>query len=582
MADLVLRVHGGDQDGKIVRLPPGKSTLGSDDACTLRFCDEGIQPVHCLLLHGRGGTIVRSWAEATWLNNCQFSDAQLAAGDRLRVAFIEFEVIGDEDNRHRASMNEPEVADDRSAADVGQPDVTATTESPESAWLDMLGQLRGELETLAGERQAWSDERARWQSEVARYEGELANLQTRFEQFQQERHSERESWLDQLHQLQTLLAAETQSQERATFDDAVTGDEGTGGATHYYEDPFPLQGDSVASVERIEDEAADRHESEYRSWQDADTPWAGIPASGHEPSEASPPVADKNDQSFDYSSGEPADRPIDADVTPVPEGYESSEASPPVADDSKQSFGYLPGEPADCPIDADVQPQLEGHERSDSSQSTEPPAPTETPEWLQQYQEQGDDADDSISDYMARLLGRVSGDAEPASFTETQPSPSQPSVHDVAPAGGEGFVPAVEESPRTVPDKPIAIEPEATSPASLPLGYAPRRLAPERDGNIQAMRELANVSARSAIRTFDNSCTAKEALHRIPLLLVELLGGGCLLYMALISQQILLCAAAALAFAAAGVTGLKALGLLFKVTWTSITKPRLKDRAGHR
>jgi hypothetical protein len=680
--------------------------------------------VHCLLLHGSGGTTVRSWAEATRLNDSPFSDAELKTGDRLQVASIEFEVIQDEDAVDASSVDEQEAEHDRNEAELDVPDIAVTTEASESALLDLLGQLRGEYKTLAEERQAWSDERARWKSEAARYEGELSDLQTRFQEFENERQSERESLLGQIRELQALVAAETRSQEESTFDDTAAGSGGAGGATGCIEDPSPVQDDSSACAERHEKEGSDRCDIEPRSGRDENAPSAGAHASSQATSEDLPPVDENGDSSLQNPHDEPTDQPVGANETPVPEGQDEDEGSDggdsmplwwrdddePSEDAQPSSQGPLEApdpsvqgpleapdpsiqEPLEAPdpsiqepsaglssededddqcledrhdeptvhaTDANGTSALEAHDQADSSPSAQHPAPTETPAWLQHCHELQEEGDGSISEYMTRLLGQVGGNTATASVAETQPSPSQPSVHEDAPANEIASEPTVDETSnadtyQSIPQEQEApamehasqepttqdveptedpwadyhsvdasrepttqdVEPtedpwadyhsldasrehnshnvnstedpwmdyhtqdDASSKPSpnLPLGYTPRALTPEREQELEAMRELANVSARSAIRTFDKNCTTKEGMDKIPVLLLELTCAVCLTYFAALTEQIVVWVLAAAAFVITGLTTLKVLGLFFQATWAAITMPRLKDRS---
>jgi hypothetical protein len=101
--DLCLRIVGSDHHGKIVRLAGAKCTIGSADGCTLRLRAAGVRPMHCLILRGSGGTIVRSWAPNTRVNGRAFRDARLVPGDRLSIGPVEFAVLGAEEVAAAAS-----------------------------------------------------------------------------------------------------------------------------------------------------------------------------------------------------------------------------------------------------------------------------------------------------------------------------------------------------------------------------------------------------------------------------------------------------------------------------------------------
>lgn len=91
--DLCLRIVGTAREGQMVRLTSRKCTIGSAKGCSLRLRAAGVRPMHCLVLRGSRGTVVRSWAPNTRLNGHTFCDATLVEGDRLKVGSIEFEVV---------------------------------------------------------------------------------------------------------------------------------------------------------------------------------------------------------------------------------------------------------------------------------------------------------------------------------------------------------------------------------------------------------------------------------------------------------------------------------------------------------
>lgn len=92
-SELVLRICGSSRRGQVIRLGAPKCTVGSGPNCTLRVLAKGVQPLHCLIVRGPAATVVRCWGPDTRLNGRQFHDAPLSPGDRLSVGPIEFEVL---------------------------------------------------------------------------------------------------------------------------------------------------------------------------------------------------------------------------------------------------------------------------------------------------------------------------------------------------------------------------------------------------------------------------------------------------------------------------------------------------------
>lgn len=83
------------QDGQLHELPPGRTTIGSSPKCTLRLERPGVQPLHCLIVHGPEGVSVRRWAPDARLNGMPFDDASIEAGDCLAIGGVEFELVTD-------------------------------------------------------------------------------------------------------------------------------------------------------------------------------------------------------------------------------------------------------------------------------------------------------------------------------------------------------------------------------------------------------------------------------------------------------------------------------------------------------
>lgn len=89
---LTFSVLTGEHQGRQIQLRGAKCTIGSARGCTLRLRARGVQPLHCWILRGAGGTIVRRRHRDTALNGHTFDDAPLSPGDRLRIGSIELEV----------------------------------------------------------------------------------------------------------------------------------------------------------------------------------------------------------------------------------------------------------------------------------------------------------------------------------------------------------------------------------------------------------------------------------------------------------------------------------------------------------
>jgi hypothetical protein len=93
LGDLVLRIQGSNHNGQVLRLKSAKCTIGSGPNCTLRLRSRDVDPLHCLILRGPNGAVIRRWSPDTRLNGRTFTDAPLCAGDRLSIGSLEFEIV---------------------------------------------------------------------------------------------------------------------------------------------------------------------------------------------------------------------------------------------------------------------------------------------------------------------------------------------------------------------------------------------------------------------------------------------------------------------------------------------------------
>lgn len=90
---LILRVRGSGHDGRLIHIRSAKCTIGSAAGCTLRLRSASIGPLHCWILRGAAGAIVRRLHGRTTLNGAALDEAALSSGDRLRVGNVELEVV---------------------------------------------------------------------------------------------------------------------------------------------------------------------------------------------------------------------------------------------------------------------------------------------------------------------------------------------------------------------------------------------------------------------------------------------------------------------------------------------------------
>jgi hypothetical protein len=91
--EMTLRVHAPKHAPREVRIRSPKCTIGSAAGCTLRLRARGVGGLHCWILRGAQGSVVRRLHGSTSLNGAQFDEAPMKIGDRLRIGPVELEII---------------------------------------------------------------------------------------------------------------------------------------------------------------------------------------------------------------------------------------------------------------------------------------------------------------------------------------------------------------------------------------------------------------------------------------------------------------------------------------------------------
>ena len=91
--NLILRVRGSGHDGRLIHIRAAKCTIGSAAGCTLRLRAANVGPLHCWILRGAAGAVVRRLHGRTTLNGAALDEATLSSGDRLRLGSVELEVV---------------------------------------------------------------------------------------------------------------------------------------------------------------------------------------------------------------------------------------------------------------------------------------------------------------------------------------------------------------------------------------------------------------------------------------------------------------------------------------------------------
>jgi len=229
--ELVLRLHGSSHHGQTVRLRSAKCTVGSDTSCTLKLAGPGIAPVHCLILRGPAGAIVRRWSADTRLNGRSFHESLLAAGDRLSIGPVELEVLATDAPNDRRPSNEQaasaaprierqalqqerdqiqrerqEVEKQRAELDERREEMAAAMRELRTRQYEHETKLAEQWERLDAERKLW---RPKVDAELAR----LSNDRTQFDQqraaWEAAREAERRSLRQELDDRADELSTES-------------------------------------------------------------------------------------------------------------------------------------------------------------------------------------------------------------------------------------------------------------------------------------------------------------------------------------------------------------------------------------
>jgi chromosome segregation ATPase len=240
IGELTLRVAGGEHEGRELAVRSPKCTIGSAPGCTVRLAARGVRPLHCWILRGPGGTIVRSRDAHTRLNGRPFSDAPLAPGDRLRVGSVELDIVACPTVPASWSVESSALPDFPPAIDFDplvaeeakrQAEQTATQlrdelHSLERRAAEQLGELNAQVTGVTAQRDEISARLGRLEAETAAERSELldrlrsaeniaagerAQLASRIQAMEAEAASERDALRQEKERLELSLASTEQT-----------------------------------------------------------------------------------------------------------------------------------------------------------------------------------------------------------------------------------------------------------------------------------------------------------------------------------------------------------------------------------
>lgn len=115
-----------------------------------------------------------------------------------------------------------------------------------------------------------------------------------------------------------------------------------------------------------------------------------------------------------------------------------------------------------------------------------------------------------VEDYMQQLLGRLRGGPKAPAASSPAPASASPLPGQVQPSAGRPVQPTV---PLDQPAQSAPQEPPPPAPVEplKPEEFVPRAAAPEKNVNLDALRQIANESTRTALDVFVEN--QKKALY---------------------------------------------------------------------
>ena len=533
--ELVLRVCSPARRGQIVRLKARKCTIGSSRNCTLRLAARGVKPVHCLVVRGPEATIIRCWDTDTRINGRAFTDANLNVGDRLSIGPIEFEVLHTAISHAAPSNREPE-GDSRVAS------VRSAEQEAEQQRLQEVGEtLDAKAADLERQQESLANERNKLESEKA-------GIQRLKDQFDNEKEQERRNLSQTKEELDAKAARLDADREALKKQRQELAQE----AELLKKQQQELQQEG-ASLEKQRQEFHQEAESLEKPRQEMLEGIESLEKQHKELLNGIELLEKKRSEMLEEAAAFEGQRQkmleeIEALEKRQKEAIES-EPDGPTENDAQQNHA-----PTEAPVSLDSVLDKMGVEMTFDESSHQEPETTESKsigqaEKSTEYEtgassvsvtpdheaEKGrlreHEEEESIDSYMARLMDRVrslnGSESQTPAIIKSQPVDTQKV------AASKQEKPAAGPSERdTIPFQQSAAPQETQTPEQAePEEILPRGVAPERSENLSAMRELANVSAQSAINRHTKSQFRHAARSKLLVAGIGLASGCILMYL---------------------------------------------------
>jgi FHA domain len=559
-----LRIRNDGTNEQLVDLTHGKTTIGSSPRCLVRIQQPGVHPLHCLILQEGDSLSVRRWAAGTRLNGNPFDEAPLAPGDRLSVGVAELVIEGPPNSN--AVQDEPQpycVVEQLPAEPCSEPNdqqpaeswadwntARATEERQNTAFYrsevvesveaghqagwpaqweqrreeagcsdDPTAEVTERLLRVEGELASWKDARAEWQHAHAEWRAGRDEIQRNWIEVERRldelqcRVSDVAGRIGRLEQ----SAAATQATTSIFLSPGVTDQLSQTPAARAgvigcaTETPSPLAASMKREVNFAHQSSRETEEelapfADFSIWSQGAA--SAAPTNGESTAAGFPP------QPADVSAAQSAPEPV---FRPEPNDLQNAPAKSFI-----ERYAHMFGE--------------EGSENHDASVAL--PAspvggvPSESDELIRKPRNMGivrrdgeappvsTDEEESIEQYMSKLLQRVRGDKMPE--RASQAPPEDPAV--LASNASQDVRPGTAFSAATfaVPSQPSFVTSELPNGAekgdwlTTSLGTLRRKAQMvEQPADLETLRALANETARRAISTHGLRTHRRNAVTKV-------------------------------------------------------------------
>lgn len=525
--ELVLRIRGTSRHGQIVRLQAEKCTIGSGPRCTLRLRARGVGPLHCLIVRGEAAAVIRRWHPDTRLNGHAFTESLLAPGDRLSVGPLEFEVLASTaaDPATKAvetalpEAADPEAADRAAGANARLEAREAEFEERQNALEAGEAEFKKRKDALEAREAEFKQQQFAWEEQSRRRNGkkaeadhDLAAQQSELDAARQSLEEECRQWEAQRSDFETQL--ETQREALKGQQTEYEARQRSLSEQHERWEAKRAEAERILIARQAELETQQQAFEEERQRQEA--AWAEreqdlarrraeLDAAEAELAAARQTLEEERNQ-WEAECAETAHGRSVGTAEQEPRlSSKPSGQSPLSSLELFRRMGNLPEFDDDDEEEEAGRLSDEPVQRSSGSGQSSPATHA------------GND-EESIDDYMARLLERVRGVA-----SET-------------PYAAESSRRGCREEPPSREAVPIRSEAEAPAPRVAsgkrrePVELSPRAVAPEKFVDLTAMRELANLSAQNAIDHHSRKVLRRVVLTKLIVSLMGLVAGGALLW----------------------------------------------------